>query len=66
MSSSSEEEEEEELSRVRSITSAFLVELGSVELVTTEDWRKGAEAKRQRFQVKAGIVLDLSYCQQIP
>lgn len=48
-SSSSSSSSEEELSRVRSITSAFLVELGSVEWETTEDWRNGAKAKRQGF-----------------
>lgn len=55
MSSSSSEEEE--LSRVRSITSAFLVVLGSVEWGTTEDCRKGAVAKGQKFKDKAGIIL---------
>lgn len=64
MSSSSSSSSEEELSRVRSITSAFLVELGSVEWGATEDWRKGAEAKRQRLKDRASVILDLSY--QIP
>lgn len=40
---------EEELSMVRSITSAFLVALGSAQTDRTEDCRSGTTAERQKI-----------------
>lgn len=56
MSSSSSDEE---LSRVRSITSAFLVELGSVQTDKTEDCRNGTKAKRQLQLIS--LIFNINY-----
>lgn len=58
MSSSSSDEE---LSRVRSITSAFLVELGSVQTDKIEDCRNGTKAKRQRFLQLISLIFNINY-----
>lgn len=58
MSSSSSDEE---LSRVRSITSAFLVELGSVQTDKTEDCRNGTKAKRQGFLQLISLIFNINY-----
>lgn len=47
-SESESESSEDELSRVRSITSAFLVELGSAGGATTAGCRTGVKAEREK------------------